>query len=263
MLVWCYMNDREFIELINVDIDGVLDSASRARLEQHLAEHPEADRQRAELRALDNLLTALPEEEPPADILDKVMAAREPSAKRESRPQAKVHQLFPSSLKPVLSMAAAILVAVALVNLAPSSFDPTDMKQASGTVVKAPDGVLLVERPGLSASVSLEPVDKAVRLIIKLDSISMTSTLIEVPEELYQLQPDPAAGTALKGVILKGNSLIINSVGKYEATALLQPARGRTISGNQENSIRVQFMQDHRVKHESMLELPAQGHDRK
>jgi anti-sigma factor RsiW len=48
------MDDREFIELVNADTDGVLDNPSRARLEQHLAEQPEAGRQRAELRALNN-----------------------------------------------------------------------------------------------------------------------------------------------------------------------------------------------------------------
>lgn len=256
------MTEEEILFLLNSELDGEIAEPDRLLLAEHLAREPGARVVQQELNALNTLLAGVPEVEPPEGLCIEIINRLPTLASAESGSprSAKVYRLWPrsvkESLKPVLSLAATVIVAVALVQLVPDSFDPREIEQASGTMVQPAAGSLVIEQSGLSASVSITPSDTSLLVDVKLDSAINTSTLIEVPKNQYSLKPPGGQGPGAPGVKINNYSLEISSVGTFEARVLLERADELVQAG--EDTIRVRFMQAGRTVHESTLRIPEQ-----
>jgi len=170
------MIDERTIELINADIDGELEPSERLELDGILDSSADARAMRAELLSLNNLLESLPEQKPPAgllqEILNKITLPGEKSAFSLSR-------LF-TSFQPAatgLAFAAGLLVTVSFYELLPRQGTSLDTGGMVGTMVANPAtmptesrDVLAFEGAGLDGSVTLKGNKKLLILEFDLDS---------------------------------------------------------------------------------------------
>lgn len=204
---------------------------------------------------LNNLLAELPPAEPPEGLRERILQNLPIKEVSTDKPaSARIYQLPVAVRKPLLSMAAALLLAVALVQLAPENFDTGDMQQVSATLVKSPTDYLAIELPGLTASVDLKPAADNFTIEVKLESAIATSTLIEAPDAGYTLTLAGDNTQPGARIEVNNNALLITGAGNVETIARLELTPGQTPTG--ESSIRVVFKQQGRVVHESRLLVP-------
>jgi hypothetical protein len=69
------MIDAEFVELINMEIDGVLSSRDRAKLRSYLESNPEAAEYYGRLNSTVAAIESVSDPEPPAHLEEKILAA--------------------------------------------------------------------------------------------------------------------------------------------------------------------------------------------
>lgn len=95
-------------------VDGTLDPAERAQIEQYLAANPEHRRLIEELTAQRDVLRALPRERAPADVYDSIQAQLERSILLDDTGQASAPSLHHRRRPPMLALAAMVLLTFGL-----------------------------------------------------------------------------------------------------------------------------------------------------
>ncbi|MEJ2385326.1 MAG: hypothetical protein P8Y54_13200 [Xanthomonadales bacterium] len=126
------MLDRHECELISAGLDGELAPGEQREHDELLASSAEARALRAELRGVGAALESLPEQAPPADLAERVLARAAPR-------DAKVTPLRPRWRRAhvPLAFAAGLLVAVAVSRLLPVGGSPLEQQWMSGTLAPA------------------------------------------------------------------------------------------------------------------------------
>ena len=117
------MLDRHECELISAGLDGELAPGEQREHDELLASSAEARALRAELRGVGAALESLPEQAPPADLAERVLARAAPR-------DAKVTPLRPRWRRAhvPLAFAAGLLVAVAVSRLLPVGGSPLEQQ---------------------------------------------------------------------------------------------------------------------------------------
>lgn len=121
------MNERT-VELINLELDGRLDAAGRAELDQHLANDPAARARREELRAVARALADAPVPTLPLDLKESVLR-RLPQRSNRAR---NVRRAWRGGL----ALAASVVSAVVVLRAVQHSPEVAP-EQVSGTLVPA------------------------------------------------------------------------------------------------------------------------------
>jgi len=164
------MLDTHALELINAEIDGELTADERTELEQLLASSAEARSIKAELQKLSNLMAGLPEQQPPADLGERILGQVSPRGRRRSLSLAK---LF-SSLQPVplgAAFAAGLLLTVGFYELSSGPRTVPEFDSMVGTMMPGSESDqtgqenrLAVAGPGVAGTVALSGVGDIVVL---------------------------------------------------------------------------------------------------
>lgn len=170
------MIDERTMQLLNADIDGELEVSERVELDGILDRSTEARAMRAELLNLNNVLDGLPQQEPPAGLLQEIL-------KNITLPGEKTgfsfSRLF-TSFQPAtagLAFAAGLLVTVSFYELAPRQGASVDTAGMVGTMMANPASrpvdsrdILAFEGAGLDGSVALKGNNDLLMLDFDLDS---------------------------------------------------------------------------------------------
>jgi hypothetical protein len=156
------MLSERALYLINAEIDGALESGEKAELEAILSSSDEARVMRAELRKLASLLNETPEQQPPVNLVRRVLEQL-PAPRR--RAGFSLSAIF-SSLQPAptaAAFAAGLLAAIGFYELSSQDRSAADIANMVGTMVVPRQGAEVVRRdrlelsaPGLSGTMSLD-----------------------------------------------------------------------------------------------------------
>jgi len=142
-------------------------------------------------------------------------------------------------LKPALSLAATITVAVVLWQAMTINPDIDDSSQVTGTMISPiPMDSIHVDEPGLNAYVGFKTTGERLTLELRINSSTDTSVSIEVPSDSYKLvRPDESVEIEAE------NPFMVDSAGQMEMNAVLIPT---DVAGSApiNETIRVKFTQD-------------------
>jgi len=178
------MLDTRDLELINAEIDGELTADERAELEALLESSAEARAMKAELWKLSNFIDSVPEQEPPADLSERILGQVRP---RGRRPSFSLAGLF-ASLQPVpvgMAFAAGLLLTVGVYELSPGQRADFDTAGMVGTMVLGSKEVpveqenrLAIAGPGVLGSVSLSGLGDILVLSFDVSAEQETEIII-------------------------------------------------------------------------------------
>lgn len=156
------MLSERALHLINAEIDGALKPGEQAELESVLSSSAEARTMRAELRKLASMLDETPEQQPPEDLVRRIVEQL-PAPGR--RPAFSWSAVF-ASFRPVptaAAFAAGLLAAVGFYELSVYDRPTADISHMVGTIVAPRQDAEMLQRdlmelsaPGLSGTMSLD-----------------------------------------------------------------------------------------------------------
>lgn len=181
------LNTRS-LELINAEIDGELTPEERVELDALLSSSAEARNMKAELQKLANVIESVPEQEPPADLTDRILG----QLKRPGhRPSFSFASLF-ASLQPVpvgMAFAAGLLLTVGVYELSPGQRTDSEVTGMVGTMVTDSRGEksgqesrLAIAGPGVMGSVALSGVGDILVLSFDVAAEQQTEIVIAMAE---------------------------------------------------------------------------------
>lgn len=182
------MLEQQTLELINAEIDGALRADERAQLDAILESSAEARAMKAELQKLANLMDSMPEQTPPEELTEQILA-RVRLPKRQ--PTFSLGALM-SSLQPAqvgLAFAAGLLVTMGVYELSPGQLADVDPASVVGTMVLNPDvqnvnqaDSLTISEPGVAGTVTLSAAGKLQVLSFDLQSADTAEISISLSE---------------------------------------------------------------------------------
>lgn len=190
------MLEQRVIDLINAEIDGELGSHESAELETILQASEEARVMKAALLKLSSLMENMPEQEPPADLVSRVVGqVRLPAPRPADGPSLRPKWSLLGSLasfQPAqagVAFAAGLLLTVAFYEAAQHDGAPADLSSLVGTMVADPSSIPAREKDslpitglGVSGSVSLGEIGEYVVLSFDLESAQQTEIEVELAE---------------------------------------------------------------------------------
>ena len=155
------LNERA-LYLINAEIDGALGPGEQAELESLLSASEEARVMRAELKKLSSLLDETPEQQPPEDLVRRVVEQLPPHRRRPSFSLAAFFGAFQPA-PTAAAFAAGLLAAVGFYELSVHDRPTADISNMVGTIVAPRQDAEALHRdllelsaPGLSGTMSLD-----------------------------------------------------------------------------------------------------------
>jgi hypothetical protein len=182
------MLEQRALYLINAELDGELEPGEQAELETILESSAEARTMRAELQKLVSVLDGAPQQTPPADLADRIIAQIRLPARR---PAFSVASLF-SSFQPAqagLAFAAGLLLTVGFYEMTAEHRAAGDVSDMVGTMLADPQGrtaalkdSLSIAEPGISGTVSLSGSGGILVLNFELDSADETEIMVSLDE---------------------------------------------------------------------------------
>lgn len=192
--------DPRTVELINLDIDGRLDSTGRAELEALLMADPAVRTHQAELRAVARVLASAPAAELPAGFRDSVLQrARLPQRNTVRR------VLGYRQRRAVLALAASVALAVVVLQvLKQEPIGSSD--QLTGTLARA------------TPSVTATPVPDGLRLVFDLPAGAPANLIIDFGSGD---QPLSAKTDAQFKPRIEGRRIVLTGAGAGRMTVLV------------------------------------------
>ncbi len=182
------MLDERTLYLINAALDGELEPDEAAELVVLLESSAEARAAQAEMQKMANLLDGLPQQNPPADLAERIIARLRLPA---SRPAFSLSRLF-SALQPAqvgLAFSAGLLLTVGFYEVTAQHRSPGDVSDMVGTMLSDPAGraaalrdSLSISEPGISGRVSLGGSGGILVLNFELDSANETEIVVSLSE---------------------------------------------------------------------------------
>ena len=232
------MLNEHAIYLINAGIDGELDAAAQAELEQLLAGSEEARVMHAELLKLTNILAAAPEQNPPDQLAGAILDRAAP------RPAFFLSSLF-SSFQPAtagVAFAAGLLATVAVYEWTPGPGEAAVHEQMVGTLVagrsaenSSPVDNLDWEAGGFSGEVILRREGQLSVLDVELSGAGPVEIRFGLDEAGLDFggimlgQGESAAEQ--QEYVVSGGALRVVSQGRQEFTLFLPAATQQTDGG--------------------------------
>jgi len=218
------MLDARSLELINAEIDGELKAGEQAELEALLGSSSEARAMKAELQKLANMIDSVPEQEPPADLSDRILGQIRLPGRRASFSFAGLL----ASLQPVpmgMAFAAGLLLTVGVYEMSPGQRVDNDASDMVGTMVLDSQGEqlgresrLAIEAPGVSGTVALSGVGDILVLSFDVAAERETEILIAMADAglgfggiAHAAVDDAATGGAYE--VSGGNLRVVNETG--------------------------------------------------
>lgn len=188
------MLDERVLYLINAELDGELRPQEQAELESALSASAEARTVQAALRKLASLMEAMPAQEPPVGLANRIVAQiRLPSRRAVAAPKFSLAGLL-SSFQPVqagMAFAAGLLLTVGLYEARQPGGESVDLSQLVGAMVATPGGSaaqtqqkdrLSITGPGVSGTVSLGEIGEYVVLSFDLELAQQTEIKVGLAE---------------------------------------------------------------------------------
>jgi len=234
------------MQLINADIDGELSLAEQSELESTLESSAEARAMKAELLKLNNLMSSLPEQQPPADLNNRIL-------QNIKLPLHKAPFAFSgwfASFQPAtagLAFAAGLLFTVGFYELSSDRLatgDPASMVgtmvagQGSGPALLKNDMILKGE--GFSGSISLRESAGVYVLNFDLDSEDRTEVEVGLDHTGFTFggfaEVKGDAKTVFDSVTMSGGALRVVNQGHQQFAVFLRkngagkPAQAESIT---------------------------------
>ena len=190
------MLEARVLHLINGDIDGELGPQESAELSSILESSAEARAMHAELRKLVERMEAMPEREPPAGLVGRILAqaslpARLP-ARRSGRASGSYLSALLASWRPAqagFAFAAGLLLTVGFYEATQRNGEPLDLSRMVGAMVADPagasaqqQGTLSLSAPGLSGTVRRGAIGEFTVLSFDLESVEQTEIVVGFAE---------------------------------------------------------------------------------
>jgi hypothetical protein len=186
------MLQERVLYLINAEIDGELAPQEQTELESILQSSVEARATQAELQKLANLMAAMPEQEPPADLASRVVKQIRLPVRRTVGASRFFLSGLLTAFQPAqtgLAFAAGLLLTVVIYESTQRDGEPVDLSQMVGTMVANPastpaqqEDSLSISAPGLSGTVSLGATGEFMILRFDLESVQQTEILVGLAE---------------------------------------------------------------------------------
>jgi len=237
------MLDARSLELINAEIDGELTAGERTELDALLASSAEARAMKAELQKLANLIDSVPEQEPPADLSDRIVGQIRLPGRRPSFS----FKGFFTSLQPVpvgVAFAAGLLLTVGAYEMSSGQRARTDVTGMVGTMVldspeqqRDRESRLAIEAPGISGSVAVTGVGDILVLNFDVAAEQGTEILIAMADAglgFGGIAHAAADAAAIGGSyeVSGGNLRVVNETG-HPFSVYLRRAGDGTPSGRE------------------------------
>lgn len=218
------MIDERTIELIHAGIDGELDAAGAAELEQCLADSGEARQYHAQMRDLGAFMSRVPVVEPPeglhASIVSSIGLPRPRAAWRFGQ--------FPGFLRYGLATAAGLLLAIGLYEYRPGMGGSADLSSMVGTIMPGrnpADGVRLdgfdFSLEGLASEVSLLRRDQQLVLDVRMQSPGPVSVAVAFDGEALQFEALAQSESELQSIEIDEGAIRVEASGAQHFAVLL------------------------------------------
>ncbi len=127
------MNEHEYMDLIQAELDDELSDGQRAELDALLRESAEARANRTEFRNLAGLLRQIPSRQPSESLRQSILAQIELAGRQRPAPKA---WAIPAAARMAMAFTAGIVVTIGLFRLAPVDIGPTDTRTLVGSMVR-------------------------------------------------------------------------------------------------------------------------------
>jgi hypothetical protein len=230
------MLEQRVLNLINAEIDGELAPMERAELESALRSSAEARAMQAELRKLASAMEAMPEQEPPADLMRRILGQIKLPPRRSTAVSRFSIAGMLASFRPAqagLAFAAGLLLTVSVYEATSRSGEKVDLSQVVGTMVANPAGTatqqtdnLSIWAPGLSGTVSLSALGEFMLLNFDLESAQETEILVGLAETGFGfggIAHTSAAGVAVdESYEVSGGTLRVVNPGSHPFVVFLR-----------------------------------------
>jgi len=234
------MIDEHTIELIQTGLDGELDDAGRAELENLLAQSEEARQYQAQMSKLSAFLDRAPEQEVPEGLREKILDGIRLPASRTIEARSGIRRI-PGFLRYGLTAAAGLLLAFGVYEYRPGQDGAPDISDMAGTVMpggNTADEVTIdsysFEIEQLSSSVSLRERDGVLVLDVLLDSTGPGEITINFTGDGLQFDTITQVDSDLSSIEVAGPAVQVKGRGRQRFSVLLhrddRPADSATAS---------------------------------
>jgi hypothetical protein len=243
------MISERSMELINADIDGELSQAEQSELEAVLESSSEARAMNAELLKLNNLMSSLPDEQPPQDLNSQILQNIKLPSQRSPFSLAGLLSSFQPATAG-LAFAAGLLLTVGFYELSSDRLGPGDSASMVGTMVAGQGGGpefmkndMKLKGDGFSGTISLR--ESAGLYVLNFDLDSENRTEVEVGLDgtgfafggFAEVQGD--ANKVFESVTMSGGALrVVNQGHQQFAVFLREDGAGKSA---QSESISIDF----------------------
>jgi len=225
------INERT-MELINADIDGELASADKAELEGILESSAEARAFKAELIKLNNLMSNLPEQTPPADLSNQILGNIRLPSQKSSFSLSGLFAAFQPATAGV-AFAAGLLLAIGFYEVSTDrigSDDPTSMvgsmlaSQHDGPALLKND--MILNGDGFFGTISLRESGGIYILNFNLESELITEVEVGLDETGFAFggfaEVQGETDSILESVTMSGGALRVVNQGHQQFAVFLR-----------------------------------------
>ena len=219
-------------ELIQGGIDGELNESERTEFEVLLRDSEDCRHYFEEITQLSDLLSTIPDLDPPADLHQKIMAGIElPRAGK--MPEWLKNWFQPTSYG--LAVAAGMLLAIGAVRLAPDTSN--DMTSLVGSMVRQNSlsqreaaGQLSIELGQVQGNVLLKDLQDSIALQFNMDSASKVEVLIDLNGTGLQFGGFADDAEGVEGFAVSGGKVRVANEGSHQFVVFLRRAAGTNSS---------------------------------
>ena len=184
------MINERIIELINAGIDGELNEADAAELQEALAKSPEARSLQTDMQALTTLISDLPPRQPPDNLRRRILEKVNLPARRNWTFR---HLKLPEFAGYGLAVAAGLVMIVGIYQFGPRNATPEDISRMTGTIsTQKPAGEMALldnfslESDAVSGSVSLQSRGDEFIVDFDLNSSTAVDVLVKFTDQGLQ-----------------------------------------------------------------------------
>jgi len=220
---------EKYIELMHADIDGAASKEQMAALEEYLATHPEAQRARAELKKLTEVLSQVEPIESPADLRKNIMAEvrRRHSVLDFGLGNRRARLQIPL-IRYGYALAAGVLLGVVLTGVASKSLSPVEKSDVYGTMMSPKNAghyvvaeQMKLAAPGLAGSVELSRSGDNEMIVFDLSSGQPAEVELRFDGGQVGLKGFSQEPNNIRSFDAKQGSISFRSEGRQSSTVIL------------------------------------------
>ena len=226
------MINEHTMELINADIDGELASADKAELEGILESSAEARAFKAELIKLNNLMSDLPEQTPPADLSDQILGNIRLPSQKSSFSLSGLFAAFQPATAGV-AFAAGLLLAIGFYEVSSGRIGSDDPTSMVGSMLASQDNSpallkndMILNGDGFFGTISLRESGGIYILNFDLESELMTEVEVGLDETGFAFggfaEVQGETDSLLESVTMSGGALRVVNQGHQQFAVFLR-----------------------------------------